>query len=83
MGSSVALITPMFDDGEVDYASLENLIDFHIDAGTSSIVSVGTTGESATLGVKEHLKVIKHTIEYAAKRIPVIAELVQTQPLRL
>jgi 4-hydroxy-tetrahydrodipicolinate synthase len=63
----------MFDDGEVDYASLENLIDFHIDAGTTSIVSVGTTGESATLGVKEHLKVIKHTIEYAAKRIPVIA----------
>ena len=73
LGSSVALITPMFDDGEVDYASLENLIDFHIDAGTSSIVSVGTTGESATLGVKEHLKVIKYTIEYAAKRIPVIA----------
>ena len=73
MGSSVALITPMFDDGVVDYVSLENLIDFHIDAGTSSIVSVGTTGESATLGVKEHLKVIKHTIEYAAKRIPVIA----------
>ncbi len=73
LGSSVALITPMFDDGEVDYASLENLIDFHIDAGTTSIISVGTTGESATLGVKEHLKVIKHTIEYAAKRIPVIA----------
>ncbi len=73
LGSSVALITPRFDDGEVDYASLENLIDFHIDAGTTSIVSVGTTGESATLGVKEHLKVIKHTIEYAAKRIPVIA----------
>jgi len=73
LGSSVALITPMFDDGVVDYVSLENLIDFHIDAGTSSIVSVGTTGESATLGVKEHLKVIKHTIEYAAKRIPVIA----------
>jgi len=73
LGSSVALITPMFDDGVVDYVSLENLIDFHIDSGTSSIVSVGTTGESATLGVKEHLKVIKHTIEYATKRIPVIA----------
>jgi len=73
LGSSVALITPMFDDGEVDYASLENLIDFHIDAGTSSIVSVGTTGESATVGVHEHLHVIEHTIEYAAKRIPVIA----------
>ena len=73
LGSSVALITPMFDDGEVDYSSLENLIDFHIDAGTSSIVSVGTTGESATVGVHEHLHVIEHTIEYAAKRIPVIA----------
>jgi len=73
LGSNVALITPMFDDGEVDYASLEKLIDFHIDAGTSSIVSVGTTGESATLGVTEHLRVINHTIEYSAKRIPVIA----------
>jgi len=73
LGSSVALITPMFDDGVVDYASLENLIDFHIDAGTSSIVSVGTTGESATVGVHEHLHIIEHTIEYAAKRIPVIA----------
>ena len=73
LGSSVALITPMFDDGKVDYASLENLIDFHIEAGTSSIVSVGTTGESATVGVTEHLHVIKHTIEHAAKRIPVIA----------
>ena len=72
-GSNVALITPMFDDGAVDYDALNNLIDFHIDAGTSSIVSVGTTGESATVGVKEHLKIIKHTIEYAARRIPIIA----------
>mgnify|MGYP003321450635 FL=1 len=73
LGSNVALITPMFDDGEVDYASLEKLIDFHVDAGTTSIVSVGTTGESATLNVHEHLQVVGHTIEYAAKRIPVIA----------
>ena len=72
-GSNVALITPMFDDGAVDYDALNNLIDFHIDSGTSSIVSVGTTGESATVGVKEHLKIIKHTIEYAARRIPIIA----------
>tara|TARA_Y100000739_G_C20603200_1_gene464007 strand:+ start:85 stop:975 length:891 start_codon:yes stop_codon:yes gene_type:complete len=72
-GSNVALITPMFEDGEVDYNSLNNLIDFHIDSGTSSIVSVGTTGESATVGVKEHLKIISHTIQYAAKRIPIIA----------
>jgi len=73
IGSNVALITPMFDDGAVDYESLNNLIDFHIDAGTSSIVSVGTTGESATVGVKEHLKIIDHTVKYAAKRIPIIA----------
>ena len=72
-GSNVALITPMFDDGAVDYDALNNLIDFHIDAGTSSIVSVGTTGESATVGVKEHVKIIKHTIQYAARRIPIIA----------
>ena len=72
-GSNVALITPMFDDGAVDYDALNNLIDFHIDAGTSSIVSVGTTGESATVGVKDHLKIIKHTIQYAARRIPIIA----------
>ena len=73
VGSNVALITPMFDDGRVDYESLNNLIDFHIDAGTSSIVSVGTTGESATVGVKEHLKILDHTIKYAARRIPIIA----------
>ena len=72
-GSNVALITPMFGDGAVDYDALNNLIDFHIDAGTSSIVSVGTTGESATVGVKEHLTIIKHTIQYAARRIPIIA----------
>ena len=73
VGSSVALITPMFDDGAVDYEALNQLIDFHINAGTSAIVSVGTTGESATVGVKEHLKIIDHTIKYASQRIPIIA----------
>ena len=73
IGSNVALITPMFADGSVDYEALDHLIDFHIDSGTSSIVSVGTTGESATVGVKEHLKIINHTVKYAAKRIPIIA----------
>ena len=73
IGSNVALITPMFDDGSVDYEALNHLIDFHIDSGTSSIVSVGTTGESATVGIKEHLKIINHTVKYAAKRIPIIA----------
>ena len=73
IGSNVALITPMFIDGAVDYEALNHLIDFHIDSGTSSIVSVGTTGESATVGIKEHLKIINHTVKYAAKRIPIIA----------
>ena len=73
IGSSVALITPMFDDGVVDYDALNQLIDFHIDAGTTAIVSVGTTGESATVGVKEHLKIFDHTIKYSSKRIPIIA----------
>jgi 4-hydroxy-tetrahydrodipicolinate synthase len=73
IGSNVALVTPMFADGAVDYEALNNLIDFHIDSGTSSIVSVGTSGESATVGVKEHLKIIGHTVKYAAKRIPIIA----------
>ena len=73
VGSSVALITPMFDDGEVDYETLNHLIDFHVDSGTSAIVSVGTTGESATVGIKEHLKIIDHSIKYAEQRIPIIA----------
>ena len=72
-GSLVALVTPMLPDGEVDYACLENLIDWHIDEGTDGIVSVGTTGESATLNVKEHLDVIAFTVNHANKRIPVIA----------
>jgi len=73
IGSSVALITPMHDDGSLDYPTLDKLIDFHIETGTSAIVSVGTTGESATIGVLEHLDVIQHTVEYADKRIPIIA----------
>ena len=73
IGSSVALITPMHDDGSLDYPTLDKLIDFHIETGTSAIVSVGTTGESATIGVLEHLDIIQHTVEYADKRIPIIA----------
>ena len=72
-GSLVALVTPMLPNGDVDYPCLENLIDWHIDQGTNGIVSVGTTGESATLNVKEHLDVIAFTINHADKRIPVIA----------
>ena len=72
-GSLVALVTPMLPNGDVDYSCLENLIDWHIGQGTDGIVSVGTTGESATLNVKEHLDVIAFTINHTNKRIPVIA----------
>ena len=72
-GSLVALVTPMEEGGEVDYESLEKLIDWHINNGTNGIVSVGTTGESATLDVNEHVEVIKHTVEYVNSRVPVIA----------
>ena len=72
-GSLVALVTPMLPNGDVDYPCLENLIDWHIGQGTNGIVSVGTTGESATLNIKEHLDVIAFTINHADKRIPVIA----------
>lgn len=72
-GSIVAIITPMLEDGSVDYASLTKLVEFHIASGTHGIVSVGTTGESATLSVDEHLSVIEHTVQQVASRIPVIA----------
>ena len=72
-GSLVALVTPMLPNGDVDYSCLENLIDWHIGQGTDGIVSVGTTGESATLNVKEHLEVIAFTVKHTNKRIPVIA----------
>jgi 4-hydroxy-tetrahydrodipicolinate synthase len=72
-GSLVALVTPMFPNGDVDYASLERLIDWHIEEGTNGIVSVGTTGESATLNLKEHIEVIRHSCKYINKRVPVIA----------
>lgn len=72
-GSIVALITPFNKDGEVDYQSLRNLVEYHIEAGTDAIVAVGTTGESATLTVEEHVKVVNKTVQFAAGRIPVIA----------
>jgi len=72
-GSLVALITPMLADGQLDFKSLTRLIELHISAGTRAIVSVGTTGESATLSVDEHLAVIRHTVDTVNKRIPVVA----------
>lgn len=72
-GSIVALITPMHEDGGIDEDSLRRLVDFHVDDGTSAIVAVGTTGESATLDEDEHCAVIRRVVELAAGRIPVIA----------
>lgn len=72
-GSLVALVTPMHADGRVDYASLEGLVDFHVEAGTDAIVSVGTTGESATLDFDEHIEVMQQTVAFSAGRLPVIA----------
>jgi len=72
-GSFVALVTPMRADGSLDYESLEALIDWHIQSGTNGIVTVGTTGESATVSVTEHLQIIEKTIEFVNGRIPVIA----------
>ena len=72
-GSIVALITPMDNHGEVDFENLQKLVEFHIAARTDAIVSVGTTGESATLSIDENVKVIQKTVEFAKGRIPVIA----------
>ena len=72
-GSLVALITPMNADGSVNFAQLNQLIDWHIENGTDAIVSMGTTGESATFSVDDHLAVIEATIQHVNKRIPVIA----------
>ena len=72
-GSYVALVTPMFQNGDIDYKSLEKLVAFHVEQGTHGIVSVGTTGESATLPFDEHVTVVKETVAMAAGAIPVIA----------
>ena len=72
-GSIVALVTPMSPNGDIDYASLQKLVQFHINNGTEAVVSVGTTGESATLPVKEHGEVVRKTVEFCEGKIPVIA----------
>ena len=72
-GSIVALVTPMNSNGEVDFNALSDLIQWHIEEGTNGIVSVGTTGESATLSVREHIEVIEKTVNLVNGRIPVIA----------
>ena len=72
-GSFVALVTPMSLDGSLDFKALEALVEWHVESGTNGIVSVGTTGESATVSVPEHLEIIKKTVDYVDGRVPVIA----------
>ena len=72
-GSIVALVTPMHEDGSVDYPSLRKLIDWHIAEGTNCIGVVGTTGESPTVNVQEHCEIIRVAVEQAAGRVPVMA----------
>ena len=72
-GSIVALVTPMHEDGSVDYAALRKLIDWHVAEGTDCIGVVGTTGESPTVNVEEHCEIIRVAVEQAAKRVPILA----------
>ncbi len=72
-GSIVALVTPMQDDGSVDYPALRKLINWHITEGTDCIGVVGTTGESPTVNVEEHCEIIRVSVEQAAGRVPVMA----------
>lgn len=72
-GSIPALITPMLEDGQVDYPTLRKLIDWHVAEGTDGLVIVGTSGESPTVNVDEHREILRVSVEQAAKRIPIIA----------
>jgi len=72
-GSMVALVTPMFPDGTLDYESFKKLIDWHIEEGTDAIVVVGTSGESPTVNMTEHAEIIELAVKHAAGRIPIIA----------
>jgi 4-hydroxy-tetrahydrodipicolinate synthase len=73
LGSIVALVTPMHDDGSIDYDGLRRLIDWHIADGTDCIGVVGTTGESPTVTVEEHREVIRVAVQHAAGRVPIMA----------
>jgi 4-hydroxy-tetrahydrodipicolinate synthase len=73
VGSIVALVTPMQEDGSVDYEALRGLIDWHIAEGTDCIGVVGTTGESPTVSVDEHCEIIRVAVQHAAGRVPIMA----------
>ncbi len=72
-GSITALVTPMFPNGDIDWTAYKNLIDWQISQGTNAIISVGTTGESPTVDMHEHMQLIECAVKHAAKRVPVIA----------
>ena len=72
-GSLVAIVTPMLEDGALDMAALEKLIDWHVAEGTRGIVIVGTTGESPTVDFDEHHRLIEAAVRFTKKRVPVIA----------
>ena len=72
-GSSVAIVTPMTADGQIDFAALEALVNWHVEQGTDALVVAGTTGESATLTKPEHIAVIEAAVRTVNQRIPVIA----------
>ena len=72
-GSLVALVTPMLEDGSIDFDAYRALIDWHVEQGTDAIVAVGTSGEPPTVSVDEHCELMKVAVEHAAGRIPVIA----------
>jgi 4-hydroxy-tetrahydrodipicolinate synthase len=73
LGSIVAIVTPMHEDGSLDLDAYRRLIDWHIAEGTSAIVAVGTTGESPTVDVDEHRTLVRVAVEHSAGRIPIIA----------
>ena len=72
-GSIVALVTPMHEDGSIDWESMDSLVDWHIESGTNGIVPVGTTGESATVDISEHCAIVKRVVKAVGGRVPVIA----------
>lgn len=72
-GAGVAIVTPFKEDESIDYDRLDELIDFHCENGTDSIVICGTSGEAATMTEREHMECVKFTVERTKGRIPVIA----------
>lgn len=72
-GAGVAIVTPMNQDGSINYDKLGQLIDFNIDNGTDAIIICGTTGESATMSDEEHIECIRYAVEKVNKRVPVVA----------